>query len=890
MTGMVPNGAPPQLALRLLRAALDDAAAEPYVGDLLERFDDRAARGEAARARAAFWRDAAVALVRLPWRRRAAQRPGDPVLTATLTDLAHAARRLRRAPAFALLSALTLALGIGATTAVFSVAYTALLRPLPYPGADRLVDAAETQQGQPSTVSPPDFDDWRRQSRTLDLAAWIDPTGALAGDGPAEQIPIGMVTGTLFRVLGVAPSLGRAFNAAEAADGGPKAVVLSHRLWTRRYAADPRVVGRTIRLDGETREVVGVMPAGFDFPSHAELWVPLTFSADELATQRGAHYLRVLGRLRGQSTVAGANAELAGMAARMATMYPKSNTGAGAVVRSLRESTVGDARGALLVLLGAVGLLLLLACANVANLLLVRAARHERDRVVRAALGASRGQLARAVLSEALILATLGGLGGVAMAWWGTRALDATLRVARPRLAESHVDGPVLAFALVVSLATALAFGLLPAISAGRLREIASVLRGAAAGASGKGRLASGWRWGWRLRGSLVVAQVAITTLLLTGAALLGESFLRLRRVDLGFVPSGVWTFSVSLPDVRYPPARAAQFYASLIERVRATPGVRAVGATMGLPLSGVSYGITVRDLDGVLLDDATAPSTQVRVVTDDYFRAVGMRIVRGRGILPTDRRDAPPVVVVNETMARKMWPGQDPIGRRFTLGTRLGLGGDRVTGTVVGVSADVHGDAVQRDPRREVYFAHAQYPIGAMSFAVRGDLTPGLARTLAAHVAALDPEVPVYESRALDVLVADAVAEPRLYSLLLAAFAGTALVLAAVGVYGVVALAVGQRTRELGVRTALGARTADIVRLVVRQSTTPVAVGLVVGLAAALVSGRALAGLLFGVSATDPTTLVGVAAALAVVAALAVFVPTRRATRIAPTEALRDA
>jgi predicted permease len=888
-----PN-APPRVARRILRAVVDAAALEPYLGDLLELYDDRLARDGAVRARRAFWRDTLVALARLPWRRPVlpARRPGDPMLTVVATDLRHAARRLRRAPAFALLAGLTLALGIGATTAVFSVAYTALLRPLPFPDAGRLVNAAEVKREAVMSVAPPNYVDWKKTTRTMDLAAWGNGTGALTSDGPAEQLPMAYVTDGFFSVLGMKAALGRTFSAAELAPNGPKVVLLSRRLWARRFGSDPRVVGRTIRVDGESREVVGVMPDGFDYPDHSEMWMPIAFSAEDLATQRGAHWLTVTGRLRDGATVDGARAELAAIHARLAAAYPAQNFEESATVRTLRDATIGDVRPALAALLGAVGLLLLLGCANVANLLLVRATRHERDRVVRAALGAGRGRLAGAVMSEAVILSLVGAAAGVGLAWWGTRLLDATLRAARPTLAESRVDAPVLLFALGVALLTSFVFGVLPAMSASRLRDIATVLR--AAGPLGGGGARRAGSWSARLRGSLVVAQIAITTLLLSGAMLLGESFLRIRQVDVGFDPNGVWTFTVSLPDAGYPAPRVAQFYRQLTDRVRAIPGVRVAGATMGLPLSGMSYWITLHSIDGVAESGGKERATSVRMVTDDYFRAMGMRLLRGRGIQRTDDASAPPVVVVNETLAKRLWPGQDAIGRRFDIGMRVGsVTGDtartRVGGTVVGVVHDVHGAGLRTDPNPEAYFPAMQFPVSGMSYAVRGDVTPGLRKAIAAQVAALDPEIPVFEERMLDTLVSDAVAEPRLYTLLFAAFAGTALVLAAVGVYGVLSLAVGQRTRELGVRVALGARAGDVARLVLRQGMAPVVTGLVLGLVGAFATTRLLTSLLFGVTAQDPMAFVLVCVTLGAAATAAVYLPTRRATTVMPTEALRS-
>ena len=879
-----PGAEPPRLPLWLLRTLISEPAADPYLGDLLERFDDLCATEGESAARRALWRDVTVAIIRMPWRRpRIAHPRGDPLMSAFTTDLRFAARRLRRAPSFASLSALTLALGIGATTAVFGVAYSALLRPLPFPDAGRLVDAAETnREGRRTTVSPPNFYDMKQASRTLDMAAWNDPTVALTSDGPAEQLPAAQVTRDFFRVLRVQPALGRAFTDAESAWHGPKAVVLGHRLWMQRFGGDPHVVGRTIRIEGVSREVVGVMPAGFDYPSRARLWLPLAFSDSDLVTQRGAHWLRVTGRLRPGATIEGAHADLKGIMARLEAAYPDKNTDRSAAVRSLRDATVGDVRPALYVLLGGGALLLLLACANVANLLLARATRQERDRVVRAALGASGGALAREVMSESLLLSLGGGALGIALAWWGTHALDATLRVARPSLAESHVDGPVLGFALALSVLTALAFGLLPAIGASRIGNIESTLRAARHG---------GGSWSARLRGSLVVAQIAITTLLLSGAALLGESFARLRNVDVGFTPAGVWTFALSLPEARYTEPRMALFYRELLDRVRAIPGVRAAGATIGLPLSGTSFQITVHELDGVPEPEATARAMSVRMITDDYVRAVGMRLLRGRPIVRGDDAGAPRVVVVNESLARMLWPGQDPMGRRFTIGMRVGPDSarERVGGTVVGVVKDVRGDAVRSDPLPEAYFSMMQFPLDGAAFAVQAEPTPALARAIREQVAALDPEIPLAEERTLDQLVGDAVAEPRLYSLLFGAFAGTALLLACVGVYGVLSLAVGQRTREFGVRIALGARAADVGRLVLRQAARPVVAGLALGLVASLASSRVLRAMLFGVSATDPVVYVVVTFVLAAAAVVAVLVPTLRATGVSPTVALRE-
>ena len=817
-------------------------------------------------------------------RRRARQHQRRESMSDLWRDLTHAWRGLRRAPGFALLAVLTLALGIGATTAIFSVVYAALLRPLPYPGADRLVDLTEMRAGQRGTVSPPNFTDWRDQATTVAaMAAWHPSSSALTADGRSQQIEGAAVTAGYFDVLGLRPILGRTFSPAETVAGGPRAVVIGEGLWRRRFGGDSSLVGRTIRLDGRATRVVGVMPAAFAYPAGAELWRPRSFSADELATQRGAHYLRVTGRLRAGASLPAAKAELAAIGARLSARYPEQDGGSTVHLRSLRDALVGDVRPALYVLGGAVLVLLLLACANVANLLLARAVQRERERVIRVALGAGRGRLARQLLVESVLLALIGGATGLLLAVAGTRALTATLQVTRPALATARLEWPVLLFALAASVVTGLVFGVLPALTTSRVTRLEAVLRGTAPAAGG-------WRGGRRVRAALVAGQLAATVLLLTCAALLGRSFLALQQVDLGFQPDGVWSFATSLPDARYgDPDRASRFYAELLERARAIPGVTDAGLTMGLPLSGMSYGITLYSLDGrVLPDEPDMPSTQVRVVSDGYLESMRMRLVRGRTIQPGDRSGAPPVVVVSEKLAESLWPGQNPLGRRLVLGTSFGLGRGRVGGTVVGVVADVRSDDVREPPLATTYIPHAQAPVDGMTLVARGADPAALRRPLADAVAAIDPQIPLFEERTLDVLVSDAVAEPRLYAWLLTVFAMTALVLAAVGVYGVVALAVGHRTRELGVRMALGAQRRSILGLVLRQGIAPLVVGVAAGVVMAWWGSRTVAGLLYGVSSTDPVTFAAVPVFLLAVALVATLVPARRATAIAPTEALR--
>jgi putative ABC transport system permease protein len=799
--------------------------------------------------------------------------------------LRYAVRRLARTPSFTLSALAALALGIGGNTAVFSAVYAALLRPFPYPQAERLQMVYETVGEQLGTLSPPNFTDLRAASRSFEaMAAFYGNSAALTGEGNAEQVQLGMVTADFFRVLRVAPLVGRTFDERETAFGGPKAVVLGEALWRRRFGGDPSVVGRAMRLDGVDHLVVGVMPASAALPRGADLWMPTAFSPEVLATQRGAHYLSAIGRLRAGVSPEAASTELRGIAARLAAAYPAVNGKTGAAIRSLREATAGGVQKALFVLLGAVGLVLLVACANVANLQLARAARERRARAIRVAVGARRVHLVRDALAEGLTLSLVGGALGAFIALWGVEALGASLRSVHPALGAVRVDAPVLGLAAALAVVTGLVVGVLPALATAGATGLAGLLAQGAAPPNDARR-------GSRVRGTLVATEVAMAVCLLVGAGLLLRTFVKLRDVELGFDPRNVWTFQLSLPEARYDsPVKAQQFYASLLERVRALPGVRAAGATSILPFGGSNYD-TDSELDGVKLVDAPdLPATEVRIVSDDYFRAAGMRLVRGRALAPTDRMGAPPVVVVSEALARKLWPGQDPIGHRVTYGTRFGLGKDhpRAGGEVVGVVADVRGQGVAEEAPAEAYIAHAQFPVGAMALAVRADDPPKLRNALVAQVAALDRDLPVYDERMFDALLADAVAQPRVYAVLMGAFAACALLLAAVGVYGVVALAVGQRTREIGVRVALGARANDVLRLVLGRGMRPVLVGAALGLVAAWGASRVVAGLLYGVATTDLLTFAAVPLVLVVVALLAALAPARRALRIPPTTALR--
>ncbi len=802
-------------------------------------------------------------------------------------DFRLAVRRLARTPGFTLIAAFTLAIGIGATTAIFSVVDAALFRALPYPAANELLRIyTPADNGGRSTVSPSDFVDYRGESRSFRaMAAFVEETYALSGDGPAEQRDGAYVTGDFFTVLGVRPALGRPILADDAVPGGPRVVVLSDALWRGRYGADLSLIGRTIMLDGVATTAIGVMPPQFDYPTGTSLWTPLRFTAQQLATQRGAHYLDVIGRLRPGVSVAEANADLAAIQARLAAAYPNTDNAGPAAVRTLRESLVGNMRTPLLVLLGAVGLVLLVACANVANLLLARALRRQREFAVRTALGASRARIVRALLVEALVLALIGGAGGVLLSVWGTKALIA-LRSGDQLLASVTADGRMLAITFVLSTACGLLFGLVPALHVSPRRDVATAL-------AGGGRGGSASVSAQRAKRTLAVAEMALSVILLTGAGLLLRSFLLLSAVDPGFAAQGRLTFSLSLPDARYDtPEKSAAFFNELLTQLRALPEVRDAGIVSGLPLTGYSYTISAHDLDGRKLENAESDrlSTEVRRVSPGYFRTMGIPVKLGRGITGTDRYGAPPVVVMNEAAARLIFPGGSPLDHEFLIGTSFGLKRGRAGGTVVGVVGNTHDAELDRDAEPTVYLSEDQFPTNSVSVVLRTRTTPGaLVAPARSLVSALDPDLPLYEPRSMNDVVDRSLNRQRFITTLLGIFAAVAVLLAGVGLYGVIAYSVGERTREIGIRLALGALRRDVLRLVLRGGMTLAIIGVLIGLAGSVVTTRLLAGFLYGVGPLDLPTLLLTTLLVLVSALLATALPAHRATQLEPVEALRE-
>jgi predicted permease len=681
----------------------------------------------------------------------------------------------------------------------------------------------------------------------------------------------------------VSPQIGRGLSEEDEVIGQDRVVVLGHGLWERRFGGDPAIVGRTVTLDGEAHTVVGVMPAGFAYPWDAELWLPLAFSQEDLTTQRGAHYLTVFARLRPGVTVEEADADMRTIAARLEEVYEESNEGWTATVMGLAESIVGDVRPALLILLGAVGLVLLIACANVANLLMVRVFGRDRELAIRAALGAGRLRLLGGLLIESLLLGALGGAAGLGLAIWGSDLL-ATIQPGNiPRLENMSIDGNVLLFTAAVSLLTGLLFGLVPGLGSSLDARLGERLKEG-------GRGTSAQRGARQTRNALVVAEVGLAVMLMVGAGLLLKSFVELQKVDPGFDTAGLLTFDVSLPDARYPePRQARDFYQDLLTRIEAIPGVESADAVFGLPLSGFFYSMSVEYLDEMEIPQGDEPSVQVRVVTPGYFRTMGIELAAGRDFTPADGPGVPDVAIVNESAARLLWPGAEPLGHSFRIGTRLGLDGNRVGGSVVGVIRDFKHFGPNAEARPEIYVVHSQFPEDGLSVVVKASVPPtSIVDPIRDRLAAIDPQVPMFRVHTMEELANQAVAQPRFYFMLLAVFAATALILAAIGIYGVMAHAVAQRTREIGIRMALGARRAEVLRMVLKSGLALGVAGTAAGIVAALATTRLIAGLLYEVRPTDTFTFVTVPLLLLAVAMASCYLPARRATRVDPMRAIR--
>lgn len=811
-------------------------------------------------------------------------------------DLRFALRQLRRAPAFAVVAIVTLALGIGANTTIFSVVRGILLRPLPYTEPDRAVMFWTHLNGKNGQwVSPAEFGDYRDQTELFSsVAIFDDGTFTLEGAHDAEQIRGGLVSANFFATVGAAPILGRVFTEEEDREGGASVVVLGEGMWRRMYGADPAIVGRTIRIDAEPYTVIGVMAAGFQLPidyaatAPTQFWVPLRLPVID-PTARGNHSYFVTGRLRPGLELAEVQSRFARFITAMKQRYPASYQGDfDASLTSLREQVVGKVRPPLLLLLGAVGLVLLIACGNIANLLLARGESRQKELAIRAAMGASRGRMIRQLLIESMLLALLGGGVGVVVAWWGVSAIPALNPSSLPRIDAIALDLPVLVATALLSLLTGVIFGLVPAWQMVRPNVQADL--------KASGRSVTATRRGRRFRNGLITLEVAMAAVLVIGAGLLVRSYQRLAELSPGFETRNVLTMRLALPEAAYPTrSEVIATFDRVLTRLRAVPGVASAGAVTGLPLATVrgDWGV---DISGIAPPPGQ-PNLQAdwQVVEPDYFTTLGIPLKAGRYPNGSDRAGSGSVILINETLARQFWPNGSAIGAQM----RLRSDADSNWRTVIGVVGDVHHRGLTLAPRPELYVPMAQwFETGAATRVnVRGltltlkTVSEPLAIAAAARAAIheVDPALAVSDVRTLDRVVSSSISAPRFTAVLLGVFAALALSLAAVGIYGLVSFVVAQRTGEMGIRLALGADAADILRLVVGQGMRPVGLGLAGGLAASLLLARVLSAMLVGVSPRDALTYAGVTLSLGLVALVACWLPARRAARVDPITAMRN-
>jgi putative ABC transport system permease protein len=821
-------------------------------------------------------------------------------------DLRYALRMLRRDVGFSTVAILTLALGIGANTAIFSVVNAVLLEPLPYADPHRLAVLWErntTIGKERDPVTPLNFQDWRRENATFDdLGGYRFRGYVLSQSGSPEQLTALSMSASVFKVLGVDAAAGRVFSEDEERRRD-RVVVLTHGFWQRRFGADASVIGRTIALDDRAFTVVGVMPPAFAFPDgdEVDLYAPIVFTPDEL-TGRRVHTLTVIGRLRGGVSIDAARSDVAAIARRIAAADNTSNPDV--TIVAAHDVLVEDVRRALIVLFGTVGFVLLIACANIASLLLVRATTRQREMAMRAALGAGRWRLLRQSLTESVLLAGIGGGAGMLVAWGLLQLLTPLRPPDLPRADQVGIDTAVLLFVTAAAVVTGMLFGLVPALqtcsfAAPRLRReqstppLAEALRTSSVTTTASLRKL-------RLRSVFLVAEIALSVILLTGAGLMARSFIKLRNLDLGFQPGGVLTAQVFLAPARYPvdsaqfrplrpgagpvaESKPSVFFGQLIDELQRIPGVQSVGAVSALPLNpvGTDYDLPVIVQGKPRPRPGEEPQADFRVATSGYFRAMRIPLLRGRDFTDYDGPNSTPVVIINDTLSQQMFPDENPVGQQILLYGR--------TREIVGVVGSVRHHGFSRDARPEMILPYRQLQFNGMTMVVRSELPPStVAAALTNAVHSLDSEQPVHRVRALDSFLSDSVAQPRFTALLLGGFATLALALALVGVYGVMSYIVSQRSREIGVRLALGAQRHEVVGIVARQSLNYAIVGVVLGLAGAAAGTRLMSGLLFGISATDPATFLGSAGALVLASLAATYVPALHAARVAPVSVLR--
>ena len=803
-----------------------------------------------------------------------------------MADLRYAVRMLAKSPAFTFVAILTLGLAIGANSAIFSVVNAVLLRPLPYPHSEQLVRVFGKQpQLDLAPNSPANFLEWKEENQVFErIGTYVGKGFNLLGGDKPERVIGARVSADLLPLLGVQPALGRLFTNDEDQEGRDQVVILSHDFWRSRFAGDPGMLRRTVTLNDKPYTVVGIMPAGFAFPSpRTQVWVPMAFSAAERQT-RDTNYIDVIARLKPGVSLEQARANMDAVARSQAERYPKTNSGIGVTLRSLQEHLVGDVRPMLVVLLGAVAFVLLIACANVANLLLARATARQREMAIRGALGASRSRVVRLLLTESVLLAVVGGTVGLLLAFWCIDLLVSLKPANLPRLAEIGINHTVFLFTLAVSVVTGLLFGVVPALQVSKL-DLNEGLKESSRGGSDSPRR-------HRMRALLVVSEVALSLVLLVGAGLMIRSFSRLLAVDPGFKADHVLTAFVSLPVSKYQKwQEQTAFFDRLLERLRNIPGVSAAGAVTDIPLYGGSS--TGFDVEGrVPATPGQRAMTDYRLISSDYFAAMGMKVVKGRAFSRSDTAISPGVVIINETLAKRFFPGEDPIGKRLDMS-----GEPKDLREIVGVVGDSRNYGLDEDVKPEAYVPFLQSApeylasvASALTIVVRSAVEPtSLGDALREQVQALDKDQPVSEIKSMEWYLADSMAQRRFNMFLLGAFAGLALVLAAVGIYGVIAYTVTQRTHEMGIRIALGAKGGDILRLVFGNAMATTLTGIALGLGAAFALTRLLRSLLYQVSPTDPLVFATIPLLLLSVAVIATYLPARRAMKVDPISALRE-
>jgi putative ABC transport system permease protein len=813
-----------------------------------------------------------------------------------LQDIRYSFRALIKTPAFTAVAIVVLALAIGANTAIFTVVNAVLIRALPYPNPDRLVMLWETnprfQIGIDTLpVTPGTFMDWREQSSVFEHVSALG-TGRfnLSGSGEPERISGATVSANFFRLMGIEPRLGRAFQDDEERPGGNKVVVISYALWQRRFGGAEDILGKPMTLDGESYTVIGVAPEGFQFPragelpyfvgvsSATELWRPMIQSEDFISKKRANHQLTVIAKLKPGVTREQAQAEMTAIASRLEQAYPE-DQGIGAKAVPLSEQVVGNSRIALLVLMGAVGLVLLIACANVANLMLTRASGRRKEVAIRIALGASRGHVIRQLMSEALLLSLASAIAGTLLSLWGVKAMLALTGKSLPRLNEVTVDPTVLGFTVAIALLTSLFFGLTPALQASKINLVQTLKDGS--------RGQSGGRGANRVRGALVVAEVALSLVLLIGAGLMIKSLAQLLEVDPGFKTDRALTMNIALLGSKYPSAnQQISFFDEVRHRVEVLPGIESVGLISSAPLSGGVYagGFSIEGREPRSANEDF--SADRRMISPEYFNALKIPLIKGRYFTERDNQASTGVAIVSDSWARRFVPDDDPIGKRIKLG---GRDSTRPWLSIVGIAGDVRDTALESDARPCVYLPYSQFPASSMSLVVRTAVdSKALVPAIRSEVWATDKDQPVTDVKTMDEYVSDSVSPRRANALLLAVFAALALALASIGVYGVMAYSVLQRVREIGIRMALGAQRSDVIRLIVGSAMTLVFAGVGIGIASALALSRVLSSLLYGVSATDPMTFALISVLLVSAALLASYIPARRATKVDPMIALR--